>query len=394
MKKFLLAHYEKIILAVLLIAFAALLYYQLLFVQKAQNQDVDTRVAQKQKASDYESIDFGKPAYRMETIFSEWNKVEPSEPSATKTQLMAPYPLAECVYCHALIPANSYPAAGEKNKGKCPACGEALAPKEESDPLRGKADLNLNGIPDDWEKECGITTEFSGAESDQDSDGFTLYQEYVAKTDPTDPLSHPKYLTQVYVSAVSRQRFSGLELVSVDMTKADKKDWVATFNVLRNNRKRSEFVQINVSTFTHSNVSFSVVDIEVDDKTQDPIVYIQRVGKVERIPCRPKQTVYDPSPRVRFLNALYNRTFTSSVGADFKLGTAKTGEELYRVVSADPETKEVIVETVSADTTVPGESFKILPAPKDVSASDAGKTAAGSSGTQSKDDSSPFLQRQ
>ena len=123
-------------------------------------------------------------------------------------------------------------------------------------------------------------------------------------------------------------------------------------------------------------------------------MYIQRVGKVERIPCRPKQTVYDPAPRVRFLNALYDRTFTSSVGAEFKLGTAKTGEELYRVVSADPTTKEGIVETVSTDTTVPGESFKILPAPKDTSAADAGKTTNTSSGTQSKNDSSPFLQRQ
>ena len=397
MKKFFKAHYEKIILAALLIIFTASLYYSLLFVQRAQTQEVATKVKPVQKPSDYQSVDFtGDKKYRTENIFSEWNRIEEDEPSAAKTQLMAPYALAECVYCHALIPASAFPAIGETKNGKCPACGEALAPriKVETDALLGKADQNNNSIPDEWEKEYNITVEYSSSDSDQDSDGFTLAQEYKAKTDPTDPLSHPKYLTQVYVSAVSRTRFTGLELVSVDMTKPEKKDWVATFNVMRNNRKRSEFVQINVSTFTHSNVSFSVVDIEVDDKTQEPVVYIQRVGKVERILCRPKQTVYDPAPRVRFLNALYDRTFTSSVGAEFKLGTAKTGEELYRVVSADPTTKEVIVETVSTDTTVPGESFKILPAPKDASASDAGKTTNTSSGTQSKNDSSPFLQRQ
>lgn len=395
MKNFLLAHYEKIILAALLIIFTALLYYQLLFIQKAQNQEVDTKVTQKQIASDYESIDFTKPAYRTENIFSEWNKVETDEPSPTKTQLMSPYPLAECVFCHSLIPANAYPAVGETKNGKCPACGHVLAPRvKNEDDLLGKADLNNNGIPDDWEKEYSIALENSGADSDQDSDGFSLMQEYKAKTDPTDPLSHPKYLTQVYVSAVSRTRFTGLELVSVDMTKADKKDWQATFSVVRNGNKRSAFVRISGSTFTHNNVSFSAVDIEVDDKTQEPIVYIQRVGKIERIPCRPKQTVYDPSPRVRFLNALYDRTFTSSVGADFTLGTDKTGKEVYRVSSADPSTKEVIVETVNTDGTL-GESFKLLPVPKDVSssASDAGKTPA-SSGTNSKDNSSPFLQRQ
>jgi len=395
MKSFLLAHYEKIILAALLIIFTAMLYYQLLFIQKAQNQEVDDMVTQKQRASDYESVDFSKPTYRTENIFSEWNKVETAEPSPTKTRLMSPYPLAECVFCHSLIPANAYPAVGETKNGKCPACGHALAPRvKNEDDLLGKADLNGNSIPDDWEKEYNITVENSSAESDQDSDGFNLMQEYKAKTDPTDPLSHPKYLTQVYVSAVSRTRFTGLELVSVDMTKNDKKDWVASFNVQRNNKKRSEFVQINVSTFTHNNVSFSVVDIDVDEKTQEPIVYIQRVGKIERIACRPKQTVYDPAPRVRFLNALYDRTFTSSVGADFTLGTDKTGKEVYRVTSADPSTKEVIVETVGADGAT-GEAFKLLPVPKDVaSSSDAGKTQAGSSGTKSKDDSSPFLQRQ
>ena len=397
MKKFILAHYEKIILAALLIIFAALLYYQLLFVQQAQNQDVADRVKPVQMPSDYQSVDFATDKkFRMETIFSEWNTVVLSEPSPTKTQLMSPYPMAECVFCHALIPADAYPAIGETKNGKCPACGKALAPrlKVETDELLGKSDLNGNGIPDEWEKEYNIASANAGADSDEDSDGFTLMQEYKAKTDPTDPLSHPKYITQVYVSAVSRQRFTGLELVSVDMTKKDKKDWVATFNVMRNNRKRSEFVQINVSTFTHNNVSFSVVDIEEDDKTQEPIVYIQRVGKVERIACRPKQTVYDPSPRVRFLNALYDRTFTSSVGANFKLGTAKTGEELYKVVSADPTTKEVIVGAIANENDEPAETFKILPAPKETSASDAGKTAAGSTKTNSQDDSSPFLQRQ
>ena len=395
MKKFLHAHYEKIILAALLIIFTALLYYQLMFIQRAQNLEVDTAVNIVEKPSDYQSIDFtGDRKFRMATIFSEWNQVEPSENSPTKTQLMAPYPMAECVYCHALIPSISYPAIGETKNGKCPACGKALAPrvKVETDELAGKADLNTNGIPDEWEKQYNLTLENTPADSDQDVDGFTLIQEYRAKTDPTDPLSHPKYLTQLYVSAVSRQRFNGLELVSVDTTKSDKKEWTATFNVLRNNNRRSAFVQINVSTFTSNNVSFSVVDIEMDDKTQEPIVYIQRVGKVERIACRPKQPVYDPSPRVRFHNSLYDRNITSSVGASFTLGSDKTGKEVYRVVSADPTTKEVIVETVTEGTDVPGETFKLLPASKETNAS-AGKTPSSTT-TKSKDDSSPFLQRQ
>ena len=224
-----------------------------------------------------------------------------------------------------------------------------------------KADLNSNGIPDEWEKEYKIKLENASADSDEDSDSFTLIQEYMAKTDPTDPLSHPKYISQVYVDAVSQQRFNGLELISVDMTENDKKDWQATFNVIRNNRKRAEFVRINIGTFKNNNVDFSVVDIKFDDKTQTPIVYIQRVGKVERIACRPKQAVYDPSPRVRFLNSLLGRTFISSVGAEFSLGTNNTGKEVYKVVSADPATKEVVVESIGEKS----ETFTLRPAPHD-----------------------------
>ena len=66
-------------------------------------------------------------------------------------------------------------------------------------------DQNINGIPDEWEKEFKLSPGQTAADSDQDSDGFTLIQEYEAKTDPTDPKSHPKYITQVFVSAISRQ---------------------------------------------------------------------------------------------------------------------------------------------------------------------------------------------
>ena len=308
--------------------------------------------------------------------------------------MMVPYPLADCVYCHTLIPANSYPEIGETKNGKCPICGKALAPriKIEED-VDGKDDENGNGISDEWEKEYKISAEYTLPDSDEDNDGFSLLQEFKAKTDPTDPLSHPKYITQVYVDAISQQRFTGLELVSVDMTKKDKKDWQATFNVVRNDRKRSEFVFIDRGTFKNNTTDFSVVDIEVDDKTQSPIVYIQRVGKIERIACRPKQPVYDPAPRVRFLNALFDNKFISQVGSNFKLGTEKTGEELYKVVSADPATKEVVVESVG-DTP---QTYNVPLAPKDTPATttNSGSAIPGAPPTTpTRRDSSPFLQRQ
>jgi len=399
MKKFLTAHYEKIILAGLLVIFAALLYYQLLFVQKAQTQDVAAKVNPVQKPSDYTPVDFASDRkYRMETVFSEWNKIESAKDSPIATQMMSPYPMAECVYCHTLIPADAYPAINETKNGKCPACGKALAPREQvEDELLGKADSNSNGIPDEWEKENNISADFESSESDEDGDGFTLFQEYKAKTNPTDPKSHPQYISQIYVSAISQTRFRGLELVSVDTTKKDKKDWVATFNVIRNNRTRSEFVQINVGTFKSNEVDFKLIDIEIDD-SQKPVAYVQRIDKVnERIPCRIKQAVYDPYPRVRFLNMLNNSTFINAVGTQFKLGSEKTGEELYEVVSADVAKKEVVVKGVPTDPEADAstlETFKLVAAPKDNTASDTGKSSSKASSSSSAADDSPFLKQQ
>jgi len=397
MKKFLNAHYEKIILAVLLIAFAALLFYQLRFVQKAQNEDVEKWVDQKEPPSDHKPIDFaGKSKYKMENIFSEWDMIEIVHPSADKTTLMAPYPMSECVYCHVLIPANAYPAIGETKNGKCPACGKALAPrlKIESAEVIAKNDSNGNGILDDWEKEMKISPDFTSPDSDEDSDGFTLLQEFKAKTDPTDSLSHPKYITQIFSSAVTQKRFAGLELVKIDDTKPDKKDWTATFNVVRNDKKRTEFVRINVGTFNHqdgrNNVAFALIDIETDDK-QEHVAIIQRITKPdERIVCHPKQSVYDPMPRVRLVNTLYdNRTITSQVGGSFKLGSEKTGEELYNIISADPVTKEVVVESAGEKT----ETFKLQLLPKATSADD-GKAAQSAAEPAKAKNEDPFLKKQ
>ena len=229
------------------------------------------------------------------------------------------------------------------------------------------SDVNFNGIPEEWEKEMNVSADYTSPDSDQDSDGFTLLQEFRAKTDPTDPLSHPKYITQVFVSAVSQQRFNGLELVSVDMSGKDKKEWVATFNVIRNDRKRTEFVRLNIGTFKNNNVDFCLVDLETDENTQEPVAFIQRVGRIERIRCCVKQPVYDPAARVRLNYALFDRNFTTQVGSSFKLGTGKSGEENYRVVSVDLVKKEVVVESDDGNP----DTFTLRPAPKDTDSSSA-----------------------
>ena len=164
---------------------------------------------------------------------------------------------------------------------------------ETSDELSVKPDLNSNGVPDEWEKKYNVSAGFTAAESDEDADGFSLLQEFQAGTDPVDPLSHPKFVTRLYVTAVSHQRFADLELASVDIPRpyylGNKDNWVAAFNVVRNGRKRLEFVHIGGSFKSNdqNGVDFRIVDIDIDPKTEEPVVYISRFDKGVQILCFP-----------------------------------------------------------------------------------------------------------
>lgn len=233
---------------------------------------------------------------------------------------------------------------------------------ETSAELFARSDLNSNSVPDEWEREFKVSPDFISSDSDEDADGFSLLQEYKAGTNPVDPLSHPKYITRIYVSSVNLKRITGLELLSVDGVSAPGVR-VVTFGTVRNGRKKTEIVRVG-SAFTHNSERFIVDEVDNRYSLSEPVVYIRHVGMSERIPCRLNQPVYLPMPRVRFLNAVDARTSVFPVGATFKLGSKKTGEETYKIVSADPDTKTAVVESVGDKP----ETFKILPAPNDVPA--------------------------
>ena len=78
---------------------------------------------------------------------------------------------------------------------KCPFCS-AVQPKE----VKVSIDSDKDGIPNDVEVALGLDpNNAADAGGDIDGDGFTNLEEYVAKTDPKDPNSHPDYLDSLSV---------------------------------------------------------------------------------------------------------------------------------------------------------------------------------------------------
>jgi hypothetical protein len=90
------------------------------------------------------------------------------------------------------------------------ACGRPIPADAEACPFCGvkqhvvkiEADADHDGMPNEWENRYGLNPNEPGdAKRDLDGDGFTNYEEFVAKTDPKSKESHPDYLDSLVVSA-------------------------------------------------------------------------------------------------------------------------------------------------------------------------------------------------
>ncbi len=66
-----------------------------------------------------------------------------------------------------------------------------------------------DGIPDGWKEQYGLDILSRDlASADLDGDGFTVYEEWQAKTDPIDPKSHPSYATKLQLQRVVVRPFT------------------------------------------------------------------------------------------------------------------------------------------------------------------------------------------
>lgn len=71
----------------------------------------------------------------------------------------------------------------------CTFCG-----KEQPKVVAAPVDTDGDGMTDEYEKKYSLDSTVDDRDKDNDNDGFSNYEEFLAKTDPSDKSSHPDYL--------------------------------------------------------------------------------------------------------------------------------------------------------------------------------------------------------
>ncbi len=221
-------HYEKVILAGLLLLFSGLLYLQLAVVKESQAKKVDDIVNAPEPPADFQKADYTAEKYSKEVLFDEkslewkslWegkkNPLGASE-DTVNIDMMVPMKMALCKHGNHLIAASLYPKKGSTSTGMCDYCpndngkgGILEAPKNdvaqtlEEDPVDN--DINKNGIPDEWERKHNLPVEEVRDGdvinvADTDGDGFNDLEEYRSGTGPRDPGSHPLLVTKLVLDS-------------------------------------------------------------------------------------------------------------------------------------------------------------------------------------------------
>lgn len=347
MKAFLKKHYEKILLACLLVVFILLLLFQLILLGASEKIQVDKLKNFREPPPNYTQVKFDVPEspYRVLERLPEkphWNEARPRGINEVHfTDFMIPYPMALCPYCLRIIPADSYPAPNTLDSGKCPFrdCGKTLrAPYRSA--VAQNLDSDNDGIPDKDETAMGLNPQDpSDADVDSDDDGFSNFEEYLAKTKHKDPKSRPPYYEKIEVRSVTQARLPFL-LKNVSF-KNDKRKETAEiqFEVdlpsTRNRRnKKNMFLKIGEPLKTLAG-QFLIEDIV--SSGDDVKVVLKKVDNNERITVEQGKPVLEPRIKAVLAYNLIKDIQEKEVyeGSKFTIGSLKTNVDSYEVVGID-----------------------------------------------------------
>ncbi len=366
--EFIKRHYEKLVLAGLLVMFiGSMIYLVEIMKDTGAIRGEDLRLPT--RAADFKSSEFGSPEYDLQkNLFGHapWvaSKARPgSRYQEFYSDLVVTFGAARCGHddCGMVIPMFYF---GHKTAG-CPWCGKKLSepPKKQAVLRTGMvtaADPDGCGIPHDIKRQYNLAENEPGnVLDDLDRDGFSNLYEYRQKTMLNNPQSHPPMWHRLIVEKIERVKLP-LQLKAVmapDLK--DKSRWDVQINWLEKKRGgeagemqilRTEITMLD-ERITIDGVEYTVKDIVRDlsekDSEGNPIdkSYIDIVSDSGvKIRMKIGHDVYSPDPKAHVRDLGTNKLHRNlSAGMELRVGSRATGRYRYIIDRIDQEKRQVFL---------------------------------------------------
>ena len=375
-------HYEKFILAALLLIFILLLVFQIIVILQAKDIEIGAVLGIKPPKPGYpRQLDFSKPELTHKMIFNSERAVWVGNPAkAESNDLCQAEALTRCPHGPHLIPPSDYPKMRAKKPGVCSFCGEKIKVLIPPGNI-SEEDSDGDGIPDKVEKRWGLDPKNpADAEQDLDNDGFSNIEEFKASTDLKNPKSRPNYAKKLFYETVEREPLGmWITQISYPNDKADVKDWrvsIAYYRELdkRNPRRKKQYndlkigdtfkigektyiidriakeLKYNAKMYRTDNLSRVFIH-EYDPKTKEKLG-LPISGQIATVKGKTVNgEIVNPRQRVTFYFEIDNNTFVQYVGDKFTLGDERRGEDVLEL--------EDVVNNVVRVKTAPGERIEI-----------------------------------
>lgn len=356
--QFLKRHYEKMILAVLLLLFIASLVY-LIQIMESTNDVTKADLNIPTRAPDYEETDFAKEAFTTKNIFmkdTQWNISEARDPADKSfTDLINPFECARCPHCGRIVPLRDF----KEEPHKCPVCNGELKkpfdrPPPPPPPPPGEGDADGDKILDIIEDKLGLNkNDPEDGSYDMDNDGFTNAFEYkffgtaTGSAAINNPKIHPPMYMRLHVVALRKTLLDViLKKVVPAGTKGDEFDiqlavdngQKTLFKVLNDkvplDKKQYEIVKV-IPKFTKLQQGSVIVE-----KDESRIVLNSVDGKYT-LEMKVGDPVYSPNPKAIVKDDGIDEELALDENDILAMGTEKTGITRYKVTKIDIEKENV-----------------------------------------------------
>ena len=356
--QFLKRHYEKIILAALLLLFIGSLVY-LIQIMDSTNDVTKADLNIPTRAPDYEETDFSKEAFATERIFmkdTQWNVSAARDPADKSfTDLINPFECARCPHCGRIVPLRDF----KEEPHKCPVCSGELKPPTIrtaattiNPPKEG--DANGNGIPDIIEEKLGWDPKDpESGMSDTAGDGFSgvfKYKYFGSASGAAaimNPRMHPPMYMRLHVVAL---RKTLLDVILKKVVPAGTKGDEFDVQMAVDNGAKTLFKALN-DKVTLDKRSYEIAKVMpkftklqqgsvIVEKDESRILLNSVDGKYT-LEMKVGDPVYSPNPKAIVKDDGIDEELILDENDTFQMGTDKTGITRYKVTKIDIDKEKV-----------------------------------------------------